>query len=217
MMRARDNPFATEHVLRLRYQFRKPGGDGWPVLLARLESLRYRAAIVGPHGSGKTTLLEDLGRKLRDRGFRIHPVFLNEQDRDYPVDFIRRVQPGLSAEDVILLDGCEQLSLANWYRFRWQMRRAGGLIITTHRPGRLPVLRLCETDPELLDDLVRRLCNDPSLPVTMDMRRLYESHHGNLRDALRALYDLAADSQSSATAMFSSPDFSPRKTRKSTE
>ena len=196
MTRARDNPFATEHVLRLRYQFRSPDGDGWPALLARLESLHHRAAIVGPHGSGKTTLLEDLGRRLRDRGFRTHAVFLNEQDRDYPVDFLRRVRHGLTENDIILFDGCEQLGLLNWHRFRWQTRRAGGLIVTTHRAGRLPLLRQCATDPDLLDDLVRRLGGDASLPTPTDIRRLYDAHHGNLRDALRELYDIAADSPS---------------------
>lgn len=194
MMRARHNPFATEHVLRLRYQFRNPDGDGWSALLARLEALRFHAAIVGPHGSGKTTLLEDLGPRLRDRGFRTHAVFLNEQDRDYPVDFLRRVRPGLTENDIILFDGCEQLGLFNWLRFCRQTRRAGGLIVTTHRPGRLPLLRQCATDPDLLDDLVRRLGGDASRPTPTNIRRLYDSHHGNLRDALRALYDIAADS-----------------------
>ena len=196
MMRARDNPFATEHMLRLRYQFRKPGDDGWPALLARLESLRYRAAIVGPHGSGKTTLLEDLGWQLRNRGFQIHSVFLNEQDRTYPIDFVRRVQDGLTGKDIVLFDGCEQLGLLNWHRFRWQMRLAGGLVVTTHRPGRLPPLRHCETDPDLLDDLVRRLAGKASLPAQTNIRHLYDTHHGNLREALRELYDIAADSQS---------------------
>ncbi len=196
MMRARHNPFATEHVLRLRYQFRNPGGDGWPALLARLESLRFRAAIVGPHGSGKTTLLEDLGRQLRDRGFRTHAVFLNEQDRDYPVEFVRRVQPGLTRDDIILFDGCEQLGLFNWLRFCRQTRRAGGLIVTTHRAGRLPLLRQCTTDADLLDDLVRRLGGDASLRTPTDIRRLYDAHHGNLREALRELYDIAADTSS---------------------
>ena len=195
-MRARNNPFATEHVLRLRYQFRKPGDDGWPALLARLESLHYRAAIVGPHGSGKSTLLEDLGRQLRDRGFRIHSVFLNEQDRAYPIDFVQRVQGGLTSNDIVLFDGCEQLGLLNWHRLRWQMRRAGGLVVTTHRPGRLPPLRHCETDPDLLDDLVRRLGGYASLPAQTNIRRLYDTHHGNLREALRELYDIAAGSRS---------------------
>ena len=191
MLRARDNPFATEHVLRLRYQFRESGDDGWPALLNRLKSLNYRAAIVGSHGSGKTTLMEDLGLKLADQGFRIHSLFLNEQHRTYPIGFLRRIRDGLTHKDIILFDGSEQLGPLNWLRFRWQTRRAG-VIITTHVPGRLPLLRLCETDPELLDDLVRRLCGHGLPPAKTDIRRLYDAHRGNLREALRELYDIAA-------------------------
>ncbi len=194
MLRARDNPFATERVLRLRYQFRNATNDGWPALLTRLKSMHYRAAIAGPHGSGKTTLLEDLGQQLQEQGFQLHSIFLNEQDRTYPIEFVRRVRGGLTQNDIILFDGCERLGPLNWRRFRWQTRHAGGLIITTHRPGRLPLLRRCETDPELLDDLVRRLWGNGVLPARTDIRRLYEAHCGNLREALRELYDKVADS-----------------------
>lgn len=191
-MRARDNPFATERVLQLRYQF-PIGTDGWALLLNRLETLHFRAALVGPHGAGKTTLLEDLGCWLKDRGFRIHSVFLNEQDRAYPFDFFHRVKDEIGGKDIILLDGAEQLGAVNWYRFRWQARRAGGLIITSHLPGRFPLLWHCQTDPNLLADLVGRLVETSSLPDQNQMQQLYDRHHGNLRDALRELYDTVPD------------------------
>jgi MoxR-like ATPase len=191
-MRARDNPFATERVLQLRYQF-PSGTDGWAMLLDRLETLHFHAALVGPHGAGKTTLLEDLGYRLKDRGFRIHSVFLNEQDRVYPLEFFHRLKDEIGGNDIILLDGAEQLGALNWYRFRWQARRARGLIITTHRPGRLPVLWHCQTDPNLLADLIVRLVAPSSLPDQNQMRQLYDRHHGNLREALRELYDIASD------------------------
>lgn len=199
-MRARDNPFATERVLRLRYQF--PTADSWPVLMARLASLNYRAAIVGPLGSGKTTLLEDLGGRLQNRGFRIHSIFLNDQDNAYPLKFMRTVARRLTSNDIILLDGCEQLNLFNWLRFRWDTRRAGGLIVTTHHPSRLPQLWQCETNPELLNNLIHQLLNrTASITSASEIRRLYKSHDGNLREALRELYDIASRQSDTLTCI----------------
>lgn len=188
MLRARDNPFAVERVLRLRYQFRN---DDWFSLLQRLQSLNYRAAIVGPKGSGKTTLLEDLAERLETRGMRIHRLFLNEQSRAYPINFVQRVCDSLGEQDIILFDGCEQLSLPAWWRFRWETRQAGGLIITKHRAGRLPTLIECRTTRELFTTLVGRL-HEPAMLAPNTLDRLFKKHQGNLRDAIRELYDLAA-------------------------
>ncbi len=209
-MRARDNPFCVSRVLELRYQFHSQADQGWSSLLSRLEGLRYRAAIIGPHGSGKTTLLEDLGSRLIEQGFRTHPVFLNRQDHAYPHEFVARTDGKLSSRDIVLLDGCEQLRLPDWWQFRWQMRHAGGLVVTTHRAGRLPVLWRCQTNPELLFGLVRRLIDSyridnpvdnldgntppefPAVPTLTETHQLFQDMRGNLRDALRELYDRAA-------------------------
>lgn len=195
MLRARDNPFAVERVLRLRYRFRD---DDWPSFLDRLQSLRNRAAIVGPKGSGKTTLLEDLAARLEARGLRVHRLFLNEQRRAYPTSFVRNVRDSLGERDFILFDGCEQLSLPVWWRFRWETRRAGGLVVTTHRPGRLSTLIECRTTCELFRELVGSL-RDPTTVAPEALDRLFEKHHGNLRDAIRELYDLAARENSYGT------------------
>lgn len=192
MLRARDNPFAVEHVLRLRYRFRH---DDWPSFLARLQSRNYRGAIVGPKGSGKTTLLEDLAEQLETLGLRVHRLFLNEQHRAYPSTFVRCVHDSLGERDVILFDGCEQLSLPVWWRFRWETRRAGGLVVTTHRPGRFPTLIECQTTRELFRELVGSL-HEPTTQASETLERLFEKHHGNLRDAIRELYDLAASENS---------------------
>jgi hypothetical protein len=65
------------------------------------------------------------------------------------------------------------------------------LVVTTHREGRLPTLWRCATTPELLRNLVREL--DVGLDEA-DARALHARHHGNVRDALRELYDQAAQS-----------------------
>lgn len=188
MKRARDNPFAVEHVRRLRYRFRH---DDWPSFLNRLQSRNYRGAIVGPKGSGKTTLLEDLAEQLESNGLRVHRLFLNEQNRAYPTTFVQHVHDSLDERAVILFDGCEQLSLPAWWRFRWETRQARGLVVTTHRPGRYPTLIECQTTRDLFRELVHSL-HEPTTLTSEMLERLFEKHHGNLRDAIRELYDLAA-------------------------
>ncbi|MBK8000329.1 MAG: hypothetical protein IPK15_16805 [Verrucomicrobia bacterium] len=75
-MRARDNPFSTDRVLRVRYRLR---GESWDSLLSRLAALKYRGAIVGPEGAGKTTLLEDLEPHLVAKGFEVVSLRLTRE------------------------------------------------------------------------------------------------------------------------------------------
>ena len=147
MIRARDNPFATDRVLAVRYQ---PIGWTWDELMARLSRLRYRCAIVGPEGFGKTTLLEDLEPLLVARGFAVRWLRFNREQRTIPVNFAASISSG----DIVLFDGCEQIGALAWRRFLFRTRRAGGVIVTTHTPGRLPTLVECATSPELLGGII---------------------------------------------------------------
>jgi hypothetical protein len=88
-----------------------------------------------------------------------------------------------------LLDGAEQLSLLTWFQFRWRTRRAGCLVVTTHRAGRLPLLHRCATSPELLCNLVSSLGESLTADESV---ALYQRHRGNLREAMRELYDQQA-------------------------
>lgn len=180
-MLARDNPFSADRIERLlRYRLE---GETWPGLLARLCALRWRAAIVGPHGSGKTTLLEELTPRLRALGFHPLHLQLNRQRR--------RLSPRDLKGRFLLLDGAEQLSRLSWWRFRFEARAAAGLLITLHRPARLPTLLETETSPALLDRLLGELVPDPAAwrhPAHL----LFTQHEGNIREVLRSLYDLCA-------------------------
>jgi hypothetical protein len=193
-MKARDNPFRVERVLTsIRYEI---AGGGAASLLPRLEALHYRAAIAGPHGSGKTTLLEDLEDVLAARGFRITHVRLDTDGPRLPREW-RSIVRDLDASDIVCLDGAEQLGALAWRRFLWSTRRAGGLLITTHKPGRLPALIECTTSVSLLHGIMQRLAPMDSdaaagLASAPPTEELFTRHHGNIRDALRELYDVYA-------------------------
>ncbi len=141
-----------------------------------MESLRWRAAIVGPEGSGKTTLLLEFADRAGDLGFR--PVVRRAGE---PV-------PSLGPRDILLLDSAERLGWAAWRRLRWRTRKAAGLIITAHRPGRLPALLHCTTSPELLAELVVELAGEGAGPLLALARDAYELRGGNVRAALLDLY-----------------------------
>lgn len=187
MIPARDNPFSTDRVLRERYRF---STQNWSQLHEKLTYHRGRGSLVGPKGSGKTTLLEDLLVKLVQPGRRITLIRLSAEAPRLPRIFSDTFFAKLDHDDAVLLDGAEQLSLPRWLRFRWKSRRAGIVIATTHRAGRLPVLHRCSTTPVLLRELVR------SLGVELapaEATALHRRHRGNIREALRELYDHHAE------------------------
>lgn len=184
-MKARDNPFKTDRVLNVRYRLR---GETWEELLARLKKLDYRAAIVGPNGAGKTTLLEDLEPVLAGLGFRVRCLRLDRETRSFPQGFLKNLFAVLDKSDLLLFDGAEQMSRISWARFKARSKKAGGLVITSHRRGMLPTLIECATSSELLGEIIAELLQAPYEAT----EELYAKHNGNLRDALREMYDVYA-------------------------
>jgi hypothetical protein len=188
-LRARDNPFATAHVLKVRYRLR---GQSWDELMERLEALGHRAAIVGPEGRGKTTLLEDLQPLLEARGFKPAWLRLARDEPPPALDALNQLAASISPRHILLLDGAEQLGWWTWRWLRWRTRHAGGVVVTSHRPGLLPTLLACETDGELLAGILAVLLREPAGRLCPLATTLFQNHHGNLRDALREMYDLQA-------------------------
>jgi hypothetical protein len=177
-MKAKDNPFRSERVDALAY---RADGFSWEELEGRLQRKGGLGAIVGPEGHGKTTLLTQWADRRRDAGSRVNFVRIREGQR-WLKDF-QRAQ--ISLGGWVFIDSAEQLSLPGWYEVRWLAVRAEALIITAHRGGRLPVLFRCQTNPALLSELVRELTGE-----SRDCTELWKRHRGNVRMALRELYDL---------------------------
>jgi hypothetical protein len=101
---------------------------------------------------------------------------------------------------VILFDGAEQLGWIGWSRFERRARAAAGLLITCHRPGMLPPLLETATSPGLLDGLVEEILGALPPEIRSTTPALCEKHGGNLRDALRELYDRYAEMEEQHTA-----------------
>ncbi len=189
-MKARDNPFAVDRLDRLRYRF----VDGsWETLFERLRQFGFRAAIVGPHGRGKTTLLGELGDRLEAAGHVVRRLWLNESCPAFEPEMIGAFWRELQADDLILFDGWEQLPQVSARRFLRRSRRAGGLIVTTHRSGALPTLVECRSSRQLLFALLDDLLGERAAGVREKAGRLFDRHGGNLRNVWRALYDQCAD------------------------
>lgn len=172
------------HALEYRYP---PGGPD--ALLARFEEVGRRAVIVGAEGSGKSTLLALLAARFEAAGrpvrrFAVRP---GEKAATHLFALLREMGP----RELLLLDGFDHLS--RWARFVLLRRasRLGGLLATSHRTERaLPTLIWLVPSVELLRELAGDLVGEEAEAV--DLAEIHRRHEGNLRTALRELYDLWA-------------------------
>lgn len=187
---AKRNPFATENVTRIPFRFEQ---GNWVSHLGYLRELDYRGAIVGPQGSGKSTLLCELERQL---------AAIAERETSYlfiPLDKLEQKQILASALSenlagkILLVDGIERLSVLDRLSLFRASRDASGLIVTAHRPLRLPPFRLptwirTQTSELVLDYVLSELRMDaPDVRAAGQMS--YHKRKGNLREVLRDLYD----------------------------
>lgn len=187
--RARENPFRSERVGELAYRLI---GCTWDELWQRLESQQFRASIVGPHGSGKTTLQSQLADRLVYSGRNVEWVRLRSETTSAEK---RAIISGLSSRDpqaTLMVDGAEQLGDWHWRHFLHQSRVFGGVIITTHFAGRLPLLLRTSTSVSLLEGIVHDLLTGEPGAEAIDgdeLECLFARHRGDIRQCLRELYD----------------------------
>lgn len=186
-MRARDNPFGIERLEGIRF---RAAGRSFEQLMAELEQMAYRAAVVGADGSGKTTLLGQIAEYLSGRGLGARSIFTS-LDEPFSRQQRRAFLAELGAGEIVLLDGADHLSGLAWRAFKKSvLRKAGGLIITSHKPGLMPTLLECETTENLLAELVEELLAGKEGMDGIDLPGIYNRHNGNIRDCLRHLYDV---------------------------
>lgn len=195
-IRARENPFASDRVEELLAFEPEWLGHSWEGLIGRLRDQEYRAAVVGAHGSGKTTLLSGLRERLEQQGFRVEEFFLNEEQKTLSeIDWGRLTDvnagEGGAGKVLVFLDGAEQMSRKDWRRFQAGTSCCGGLVITQHRPGKLPLLVKTETDIKMFREFVGRLAPDFDCDGEV-VERMYFRSNGNIREALWQCYDWAA-------------------------
>jgi hypothetical protein len=181
---ARENPLRFNRVSKLGYRF---AHHDWPCQLARLEALRYRAAIVGHQGSGKTTLLYELADQLNRANIANHHVFLPQATTDHPT-MIQQAMTCSQNEAVLLVDGIERLSFIQRRQLLKRTKRGPGLVVAVHQACNLPTWVHCRTNPELMKSVLTDLgLEDPA--VQDAGLRAFENSDGNIREALRELYD----------------------------
>jgi hypothetical protein len=169
-VRARDNPF-----------------------LARLDGHGGRGAIRGAHGSGKTTLLRELGGRLTGLDFGVRSVRPSLDDRRLARAQVRELTRGAGPQTALLLDGADRVGFFEWRRLLKAARPAGILVITTHQEGRLRTLHRCATSVALLRELAAELAPATDL-TSVSFADVFSGQQGNVRTALRALYDRFAES-----------------------
>lgn len=192
-MIARENPFSVSRVLAVRYRFLE---GGWEDLFARLQALEGRGAIVGPEGSGKTTLLEDLATELERHGRSVHFVTLSAGEQSLSSRQQSVVFEAVTSRRFLLVDGADSLAPRGWRALLQQGRRAGGFVFTAHAEGLLPTLWRTRTSPDLLAETVQALTGAGPEAFGRPAENLFRSHAGNLREALRELYDVCAENDS---------------------
>lgn len=144
-------------------------------------------AISAPHGHGKTSLLLAILERVAARG---KPTALVRVGSPRDAWRVLAVVARTAPHTVVGIDGWDRM----WFAVMPAVRlvaicRGASLLVTTHRPGRLPVLARCETSRDLLSAIVDRLPDHGGLIDATDIDDAFSRHGGNVREALYDLYD----------------------------
>ncbi|HEV7672137.1 MAG TPA: hypothetical protein VGS22_26770 [Thermoanaerobaculia bacterium] len=160
-------------------------------MISRFEKLEQRAVIVGGEGSGKSTMLARLAPAFEEAGRRVRR-FAARPGEDAAAR-LRALLREMETREVLLLDGFDHLSrLARFGLLRRIAKIDGGLLTTSHQAERsLPTLIELAPGPELLEDLARDLAGAAEIEG-LAFAEIHRRHRGNVRTALREMYDLWA-------------------------
>lgn len=183
------NPFSTRFVRPGALPFLFSNGETAERLADRFVAQGWQGQIVGPHGTGKSTLLAALVPCIERGGRKTLRFALHDGERRLPITREQRL--ALSADDVLVIDGFEQLSAFNRWRIaRFCRRRGVGLLATAHADVGLPELYRTETNRELARQIVAALGASHESISPAEVDAAFSAHRGDLRETLFALYDL---------------------------
>jgi hypothetical protein len=191
---ARENPFASSRVERLRYRW---PGFALEQHLPRLERLSWRGVILGPHGSGKTTLLLELFDHLsRSQPLGRHcQLWMVGRERDLQTQQWLELSAGWRPNGILLVDGIERLP---WFARQRLLGRTQvfsrsaiprSIIATSHQSLGLPVWVDCKTDEALMEQLVLELLPHASPVLIEEAKQQFQASAGNIRQVFWKLYD----------------------------
>lgn len=99
---------------------------------------------------------------------------------------------------VTIIDSAEQIPYWRWLLTKQTIR--GPLIIAVHKAGRLQTLYNTGTSQELLTQFIEELSRKRPHPEFV--RDLYTRHGGNIRDALREMYERCAADDTSWISLY---------------
>jgi hypothetical protein len=185
------NPFSSGfHGGALDYLFAPPQSAA--ALLQRLGEAGGQGQILGAEGSGKTTLLCTLARHARASGRAVLELRCDRSEHVRALD-----QAFAGAEGVprlICLDEADALRPAARRRLRRTAAERGvELLLASHHDLRLPTLWRCQIDEALArtvaDEVLRRSPQALPLVDADEVGEALRRRGGNLREALRLMYD----------------------------
>ncbi len=196
------NPFRMQVLESIPYE---AVGESNDAMWARVETLSWYGAIVGPHGSGKTTLLEAARERLEAKGLWVIQQRINRQSAAWERRaIVGSIEKALRQRDsthasrgVILFDGYGHLSWAQRNRLRRLAHGCSvGLLVAAHRSTRLPTWVQTDTNEQRMAWLLDRVAERAGVSIEVDVaqsRRAYRAANGNLRLAMRSLFDEAME------------------------
>ena len=206
---APSNPFVSRCVRPGAIPYLFQSESNLDTLITSLRDHRWRGQIVGLHGSGKSTLVESLMAPLRRAGRKpVQYRFSSTRWQSSPAErlsathaesagyclFPRGDDPVWDRNTQVIVDGFEQLySLQRLSLYARCLYQGAGLLVTTHRRAlTLPLLYHTHVDLTTAWDVVQRLFEEQAAnPISnQEVSDCLQSHHGNMREMLFALYDL---------------------------
>lgn len=188
-MLARDNPFSTQRVERILSFDPQLCGTSWEKIDRRWIALGCRGALVAHHGAGKSTFMDAFQTRLEASGHSILRLFLNQQRNK-----LEREQWSLLAhcqQQIVMLDGEEQLGFLARRRFNQLTQNCKGLLISRHKPTKLPQLLTLEPGIDLLIACIERLAPEQLSRLQPMLSGWWREHNGNIREILLRCYDSA--------------------------